>query len=213
MWMNIVLGLIALLTFAYFWTTRNYGYFSSRGVFEMPASFPFGTFNSWNLFTQKKSFLNGLDDVYNKYKQHKLVGSFSLSMPLLIINDMEIIKNVLIKDWDHFVDRRVMSSNPRTKAAKMFSQMLTVLKGDKWKKMRSTLSPVFTSGKLKSMTSFINKVSLLTCDLLKLINSTLYFRSEKILLFAWINTVIMVKNFWGKKWWHHIHWTQSPNVD
>ena len=126
----------------------------------MPSNFPFGSFNNWNLLTQKRSFLNNLDDVYFKYKQHKLVGAFSISTPSLIINDMELIKHVLIKDFDHFVDRRAFTVNPRTKAAKMFAQMLTLLKGDKWKKMRSTLSPVFTSGKLKSMTSFINKVQL-----------------------------------------------------
>lgn len=36
--------------------------------------------------------------------------------------------------------------------------MLTNLQGDQWKSMRATLSPVFTSGKLKIMTSILDKI-------------------------------------------------------
>ncbi len=42
--------------------------------------------------------------------------------------------------------------------------MLTMLKGDKWKQVRSILSPVFTSGKLKAMEPLINKVGKINAE-------------------------------------------------
>ena len=41
---------------------------------------------------------------------------------------------------------------------KVFSEVLTSLSGDRWRQMRSTLSPVFTSGKLKAMNGMMQKV-------------------------------------------------------
>ena len=36
---------------------------------------------------------------------------------------------------------------------------MTIITGDKWKDIRSTFSPIFTSGKMKAMMRFIDKVS------------------------------------------------------
>ena len=65
----------------------------------------------------------------------------------------------MVKDFDHFMDRRPLElDTSSSKANKIFSEVLTSLTGDKWKTMRSTLSPVFTSGKLKHMSAIINQV-------------------------------------------------------
>lgn len=77
----------------------------------------------------------------------------------MVVRDMELAKLVLIKDFDHFVDRRGLELTEETEAQKAMGLMLTMLKGDQWKAIRNTLSPVFTSGKLKGMTPIINKVS------------------------------------------------------
>ena len=50
----------------------------------------------------------------------------------------------------------VDNTNPENKT---MSNMLTMLKGEQWRAMRMTMTPVFTSGKLKTMAPIIDQVS------------------------------------------------------
>jgi hypothetical protein len=74
----------------------------------------------------------------------------------LVVRDLEIAKHILIKDFDHFIDRRPFEMSK--KANKYFIGGLSMLTGEKWKTMRGIMSPVFTSGKLKSMMPIVHKV-------------------------------------------------------
>ena len=80
----------------------------------------------------------------------KLFGYFAFGQPIYVVNDEELAKRILIKDFDHFMDRRVAQSNE-----KYLEQFLSNLEGEEWKQMRSLMSGVFTSGKLKDMTKHI----------------------------------------------------------
>ena len=83
---------------------------------------------------------------------------FGFGQPIWVINDEELAKQILIKDFDHFVDRRVLQEDFSTKRNAIVSSFLTNLKGDQWKKMRTMMSGVFTSGRLKLMTPHMIKV-------------------------------------------------------
>lgn len=63
------------------------------------------------------------------------------------------MKQILIKDFDHFVDRQPSrhQNNP------YFDKMLVSLHGQEWKNIRSQLTPTFTSGKIKRMFQHFNK--------------------------------------------------------
>ena len=80
------------------------------------------------------------------FPNEKVFGYFLFGQPQFVVNDPELAKHVLIKDFDHFTDLREFDQN--NKLANLF---LTSLKGNEWKKMRSMMSGVFTSGKLKLM--------------------------------------------------------------
>ena len=64
----------------------------------------------------------------------------------LMINDLDLVRQVLIKDVDHFVDRweRVRYGNEN------LNYMMHVQTGERWKELRHAVAPVFTSGKLRS---------------------------------------------------------------
>lgn len=83
-----------------------------------------------------------------------MFGIYEIHNPVLVICDPELVKTVLIKDFDHFVDRRTIALT--SKRDKIFSGILTMLTGEEWKGVRSALSPIFTSGKMKGVYDLVD---------------------------------------------------------
>lgn len=158
----VVLGFLALLALFYRYTTREFGFFASRGVAELPGSFPFGSKYVSAMFNGSENFFTVITRMYEEMRHEKFFGYYSLGQKYVVVNDLELLKHVLVKDFDHFMDRR--SFVPESEEAhmgfanKIFMQMLVSLKGEKWKGMRGILSPVFTSGKLRNMAPLLNRV-------------------------------------------------------
>ncbi len=94
---------------------------------------------------------------YDKMCKH-IGNKYLLFRPILVLHDVELIKSVLVKDFDHFTDRRAFEMDTNSLGTKILSNMMTSLKGEQWKQVRSAMSPAFTSGKLKAMAPLINKV-------------------------------------------------------
>ncbi len=85
--------------------------------------------------------------------------SHSTKRPCLIVNDLELVKKIFIKDFEHFTDRATFSMDT-SKGANMYTSNFTnVLGGKKWKVVRNALSASFTSAKLKGMVPLIDKES------------------------------------------------------
>merc|ERR1712061_249820 len=93
----------------------------------------------------------------NEFKDEKVFGYFVMGQPTIVINDEELAKRVLIKDFDHFTDLRPFGYDSDAKETRIVKNMLTNLKGEKWKKVRSIMTPVFASGRLKLMSPHIIK--------------------------------------------------------
>lgn len=75
-------------------------------------------------------------------------GAFDMREPVLMIRDPELVKQVTTKDFDHFVNRQILTS---TTSENLFAHSLFMLENDKWRDMRSTLSPAFTGSKMRQM--------------------------------------------------------------
>lgn len=71
-----------------------------------------------------------------------------------MIKDPELIKQITVKDFDHFVNHQKLISED---IDPMFGKNLTALTDQKWKDMRATLSPSFTSSKMKTMFTLISE--------------------------------------------------------
>jgi cytochrome P450 len=76
----------------------------------------------------------------------KYGGIVEFGTPILFLNDLQLVKDIFIKDFQFFIDRRDMANSDP-----IFTQGLFFLRGQVWKDMRSFLSPTFTSGKIKRM--------------------------------------------------------------
>lgn len=93
--------------------------------------------------------MSELTEHFYRNTTERVIGIYSFLRPVLILRDPEVIRNVLVKDFQHFHDRGVHSDEKRDP----LSAHLFALNGEQWKNLRMKLSPTFTSGKMKAMFS------------------------------------------------------------
>ncbi|XP_050443395.1 probable cytochrome P450 6a14 [Adelges cooleyi] len=74
-------------------------------------------------------------------------GIYKMKRPTLMLRVPDLITKVLIKDFSHFTDRGMAVDIDATP----LSNHVFATKEQKWKIMRSKLSPIFTSSQLKNM--------------------------------------------------------------
>lgn len=70
-------------------------------------------------------------------------------MPTLLLRDPDIIREVAIKEFDHFTDH--VDVFFKEDIDQFFGKSLFALKGKRWHDMRTTLSPAFTGSKMRGM--------------------------------------------------------------
>ena len=95
---------------------------------------------------------------YENFKKYDTYGSYWLGKPVLNIRNIETIKHIFVKDFNSFVDRNDTNFVKMLDGGwtdQLWKIQLANLCGDEWKDVRSTFTPIFTSGKLKGMLSFI----------------------------------------------------------
>ena len=98
-----LLCLLAVFTFIYFWIKNRRNYWKNLGFDYVKLDFPFGSFKG---IGTEKSLCNGLDEYYREFKgKAKVVGLFSFVKPVLLIIDPDVIKHVMIQNFDTFHDR------------------------------------------------------------------------------------------------------------
>ncbi|XP_047994965.1 cytochrome P450 9e2-like [Leguminivora glycinivorella] len=151
--MFLYIWIPALVAAIYLYCRQIYSRFSKYGVKNLkPVPF-LGNMSSVILRT--KSFVDVVDELYAEFPEERFVGNFEFIKPVIFIRDIELIKKVTVKDFEYFLDHRTFVSED---IDPLFGRNLFSLKGQEWKDMRSTLSPAFTSLKMKHMLPFIVEV-------------------------------------------------------
>jgi len=167
---EVLLLVVLLGALLYRWITKSFDKWERLGIDHDKPTFPYGTHN---ILDGKKHMNEFTTEDYKKFKQErnqKVHGWFMFGKPALSINDVDIIKQIQVKDFNHFVDRNEAnfgkSFDKGGKLDKIWGLSLDNARGDTWKHIRSTFTPIFTSGKMKVMLHFIKGTSnLLTEDL------------------------------------------------
>ena len=96
--------------------------------------------------------------------RHRIAGTFNNNKPMFMLRDPEVIKSVTVKEFDHFVNHGDFFDPDN---AGLFGLSLFAMRDQKWKDMRSTLSPAFTGSKMRLMFELIRDVSSQTMNYLK----------------------------------------------
>uniref|UniRef100_A0A1I8PBH4 Cytochrome P450 n=1 Tax=Stomoxys calcitrans TaxID=35570 RepID=A0A1I8PBH4_STOCA len=149
MWLELLLFAAAGAVLFYRWATKNNDFFKQRNVPYGKPAFLFGTVKEITL--NKKSRFDAMIEFYNQHNG-PIYGSFDHRDPLLVIRDPQLIKRILIKDFDHFVNRRGAFAEG---SDNMFGNSLFLMEDDRWRDMRNTLSPAFTGSKMRQMFQLI----------------------------------------------------------
>lgn len=122
-------------------------YFKSLKIPTLSPSFPFG--NISKVVFRKQSINDKAVEVYNTLKSqgHRFGGIYFFTHPVFLPVDVELITNILVKDYNYFEDRGIHYDEENDPiSAHLFS-----LYGKKWKQLRAKLSPAFTPKKVKYM--------------------------------------------------------------
>uniref|UniRef100_A0A914CD05 Cytochrome P450 n=1 Tax=Acrobeloides nanus TaxID=290746 RepID=A0A914CD05_9BILA len=88
-------------------------------------------------------------DMKLKEKYGPTYGTHVLGKPDLASSDLEILRRVMVKDFSHFEDRvDFIKVNPKDDYSLQLNA-LSVKTGDEWRRIRNTITPAFTTGKIK----------------------------------------------------------------
>jgi len=136
----------AIFVGLYFYFTRNFNFWQKNGIpYVKPTPF---VGNLKDCVLMKTTIGEHLQRIYNEHSDKPYVGIFSFDKPSLLVRDLELVKNILVKDFQNFVDR-ILSVEERFDP--LFGNTLSVLDGKLWRHLRTNLTPVFTSRKMKMM--------------------------------------------------------------
>nr|ACE75341.1 cytochrome P450 [Glyptapanteles indiensis] len=142
--MYLLLTIAGVLVTYLLFFRRNY--FAKRGI---PYKTPLPVLgNMWKVIFRRATGVDVINEVYNCEPEAKYVGIFEFTVPVVVIKDLDLIKDITVKHFDHFVNHRASVDSERD--ALMGNNLLS-LHGDQWRKVRTLLSPAFTSSKMKGM--------------------------------------------------------------
>ncbi|XP_043284697.1 cytochrome P450 9e2-like [Venturia canescens] len=104
--------------------------------------------NSGSVVCFRSHFTDMIESIYRFNEEADYVGFYDLRDPMILIRSPELLKNIAVKHFDHFTDHRNFFD---LDSESLFSKNLFALRGEKWKEVRTLLSPAFTGSKMKNM--------------------------------------------------------------
>ncbi|CAG9828101.1 unnamed protein product [Diabrotica balteata] len=147
--------LVLVIVLFYWYAIKPMNYWRDRGVLQLKPMWLFG--DSWRLFLRLDSFASMFQRAYDLDPDSRIVGLYQFTTPVLMIKDPKLLKKIMLKDAEYFMNRRqILPEN----GDPLFTKNLIGLKDQKWKDMRHILSPSFTSSKMKTMFTLIEECSI-----------------------------------------------------
>lgn len=142
---TIFFVLFTVTVIVFLWIRKKYSYFTEKNIPFVKPSFPFGNLKGLGTTT---NFAYISKNIYDKFiGTSGLCGLYFFIQPVFLVIDPEIIKNILVRDFNNFSDRGIYHNEEDDP----ISGHLFLIEGAKWKNLREKLTPTFTSGKMKMM--------------------------------------------------------------
>lgn len=148
---SLFLGFFGVLFIVY----RHLTFWRGTGVPYIPSMPIIGY--GLPVFLRLKSFPEWMLDIYTSCPGAKYIGALDFGKPVIIIKDPDIIREIGVKSFDHFVNHRSFIADDFDP---LLSRNVFSLKDDRWREMRSTLTPSFTANKMKYLFQLVSKCSI-----------------------------------------------------
>lgn len=151
----ILLGVLLIVLLIWWYRLINYWKFNKIPFVQNYSIFG----NLEKFFKLEKCLTSALTEIYEnkEMKNFTFFGIRIFHMPTILIKDPELIKNILVKDFDYFTDRLASSA---AKSDPVGNANTFLMKSPAWKKTRSRLTHVFTIAKMKKMFYFSNQLGI-----------------------------------------------------
>ncbi|KAI1708172.1 cytochrome p450 domain-containing protein [Ditylenchus destructor] len=143
----VIAGIFA----AFYWYAKfHYGYWKRLGFDGPNPNILVGT-----TFDLSSGFFAA--DARNKKRYGKTYGAYTFGRIELVTQDLEILRHVLVKDFECFATRpdifRLSFGNMKES---IVNQGLADLEGEEWRRVRYAVTPAFTSLKMRTIIPILN---------------------------------------------------------
>ncbi|XP_061577374.1 thromboxane-A synthase [Cololabis saira] len=142
---SVTLSLFVIfLGLLYWYSVYPFSVLSRCGI-RHPKPVPF----FGNIFLFREGFFRPLNDII---KTHGRVCGYYLGRrPVVVVADPDMLRQVMVRDFSSFPNRMTLRF-----ATKPMTDCLLLLKNERWKRVRSILTPSFSAAKMKEMVPLIN---------------------------------------------------------
>lgn len=145
------LGFTLLFCFVYQFVLKTWWYFDQRNL-KFVRGLPLLGCTYRSLFGLDNIATN-IKAVYDTYPNERIIGVYNFGgSTSYLLRDPDLIKQVTITNFDHFVNHGFEfpeGSEP------LMAGSLVILRNEKWRRMRSTMTPAFTGSKMRLMHGLI----------------------------------------------------------
>ncbi|GFY75130.1 cytochrome P450 3A11 [Trichonephila inaurata madagascariensis] len=83
-------------------------------------------------------------DYKRRLKYGNIYGHFEGTRPVISVGEPSLLRQIFVKDFHLFADRRALATGDR-----IVDNMVSVVNGENWKRIRTIITPTFTTGKIK----------------------------------------------------------------
>ncbi|CAH0564136.1 unnamed protein product [Brassicogethes aeneus] len=143
-----------IIVYSYFHIKKCKNFYKNKGI-EPGNLLPiFG--DNFKMMFRLENLAEYISRTYSREPGKRVYAVNNMGNNYLGIKDPELIKQITVKDFDHFTDHLQFLE---TDLDPLWSKNLVALTGKKWRDMRTTLSPAFTSSKMKLMFTLIQDAS------------------------------------------------------
>ncbi|CAL1290447.1 unnamed protein product [Larinioides sclopetarius] len=135
--------LVVISTVLFYWySIQNHDFWEKKKIPHVKP-FPFvGT-----LLSYVKKPLHEVD--MERYKKFgRIFGHYEGTKPVLMVAEPSLLRDIFVKDFHIFPNRRTFQVGDP-----IIDKMVSVVQGEDWKRIRTVITPTFSTGKIKRMMS------------------------------------------------------------